>query len=238
MPLNLIRAGPFILLVLAAGASAGMVHATANFILVEPHIDTAVEIESVNLEEPVDLEFRDLQKAGGILGATILGVSTAALFGIVYILSRGALPGDREWKKMFILAGIMWLVIFMVPFLKYPGDPPAVGDPETIQERTALYAGFIVISGSAAVVFYKMSKQWHGFQKIGAALGYCVVMIAVAYVMPAAPDVESFPTDVLFAFRASSVVAVATYWIALPLLMGIFWTRLKPDISSYRQTRT
>jgi len=35
-------------------------------------------------------------------------------------------------KKTFTLAAIMWLTIYIIPFLKYPANPPTVGDPETV----------------------------------------------------------------------------------------------------------
>jgi hypothetical protein len=35
-------------------------------------------------------------------------------------------------RKALFLAGIVWFVLFLVPALKYPANPPAVGDPKTI----------------------------------------------------------------------------------------------------------
>ena len=55
-----------------------------------------------------------------------------ALFGIVYALSRNSLPGKNDLRKTFVLAAVMWVTIYLIPFLKYPANPPTVGDAETV----------------------------------------------------------------------------------------------------------
>ena len=95
-----------------------------------------INIENQNLfasgEEEDTLEFwveyegyREWQKGGQILAGVILGTSLGALFGIVFALSRNSLPGNNDVKKALVLAGIMWLTIYFVPFLKYPANPPS-----------------------------------------------------------------------------------------------------------------
>ena len=54
-------------------------------------------------------------------------------------------------RKALILAGIMWLVLFLIPVLKYPANQPAVGDPETIYYIEGLYIAFLSISGFSAL---------------------------------------------------------------------------------------
>ena len=121
----------FLIIVLLSGAFAGLVHGSANLVLVEPYLDEAIGIENQNLfasgDEDDTLEFwveyegyRTWQKGGQILAGVILGTSIGALFGIVFALSRNSLPGNGNIKKALILAGIMWLTIYFIPFLKYP----------------------------------------------------------------------------------------------------------------------
>ena len=78
--------------------------------------------------------YRLWQKGGEIVAGAILGMSIGALFGIVFAYSRDSLPGhnNNNKKKALILGGIMFLVLFLVPALKYPANPPAVGNPDTI----------------------------------------------------------------------------------------------------------
>ncbi|MGH9912360.1 MAG: CbtA family protein, partial [Nitrososphaeraceae archaeon] len=148
----------FILITLVSGAIAGTMLGLINQILVEPYIDQAIAIEVQNTVasgESVDVDelvqYRLWQKGGEIVAGTILGTSISALFGIVYIYSRDSLPGSNNKKKGLILAGIMFFVIFLIPALKYPANPPAVGDPETIEYRESLYTGMLVISGLTAL---------------------------------------------------------------------------------------
>jgi len=117
----------FLIIVLVSGAFAGLVHGSANLVLVEPYLDEAIGIENQNLfasgEEDDTLEFwieyegyRAWQKGGQLLAGVILGTSIGALFGIVFTLSRNSLPGNNNIKKALILAGIMWLTIYFIPF--------------------------------------------------------------------------------------------------------------------------
>ena len=45
--------------------------------------------------------------------------------------------------------------------IKYPANPPAVGDPETIYYRQSLYVGYLVISGFTALA---LALAWNRLQ--------------------------------------------------------------------------
>jgi predicted cobalt transporter CbtA len=158
-----------------------------------------------------------------------LGTSIGALFGIVFSLSRNSIPCDNNIKKALILAGIMWFAIYFIPFLKYPANPPTVGESETVVLRAILYISFIAISGFAAVGFYKLSKLFKGNKKLVALIGYAVFISAVFVVMPENPDEVTAPMDLVNGFRFMSVLAVSTYWIAVGLILGILWNRFKSN---------
>ncbi|MDH3618602.1 MAG: CbtA family protein [Nitrosopumilus sp.] len=230
----------FLIIVLVSGALAGLVWGSANLVLVEPYLDEAIGIENQNLfasgEEDDTLEFwieyegyRAWQKSGQLLAGVILGTSIGALFGIVFSLSRNSIPGDNNIKKALVLAGIMWFTIYFIPFLKYPANPPTVGESETVVLRAVLYISFIAISGFAAVGFYKLSKLFKGNKKLVALIGYAVFISAVFVVMPENPDEVTAPMDLVNGFRFMSVLAVSTYWIAVGLILGILWNRFKSN---------
>ena len=143
-----------IAIVLISGGLAGFVHGTINFTIVEPYLDQAIGIENQSLfasgEAEDTLEFwaeyesyRIWQKNGQVLAGVILGLAMGSLFGIIFALSRNSLPGNNVIIKSIILSGIMWLSLYFLPFLKYPANPPTVGDSETIFLRTILYLSFI-----------------------------------------------------------------------------------------------
>ena len=123
----------FIIITLLSGAIAGTLLGLINQILVEPFVDDAIEIETQNMiseGKTVDRQevnsVRLWQKGGEIVAGTILGTSIGALFGLVFVYARNSLPGYSDLKKGLILAGIMFFVLFLVPTLKYPSNPPAI----------------------------------------------------------------------------------------------------------------
>ena len=117
-------------IVLLSGSFAGLIYGGLNLALVEPFLDEATNIENQNLfksgEESDTSEFwveyysyREWQKGGQVLAATIFGASIGSLFGIVFAYSRKSLPSENNLRKTLVLAGIMWLVLFTIPFLKW-----------------------------------------------------------------------------------------------------------------------
>jgi predicted cobalt transporter CbtA len=228
----------FIFIVIASGVSAGLIHGGANLVFVEPSLDQAIGIENQHLfasgEEKDTPEFwikydgyRTWQKSGQVLAGGILGISIGALFGIVFALSRNSLPGKTDLKKTLILAGIMWLTIYIIPFLKYPANPPTVGDPETVVLRGILYLTFIAISGFGAVGFYKLSQKLKT-KKFLAIAGYAAFIGLVFVAMPENPDKITAPMDLVNNFRMMSAFTTSLYWLSLGLIMGFLWTRYNP----------
>lgn len=230
----------FLAIVLISGALAGTIHGITNLALVEPYLDTAIGIENQHLfasgEEKDTPEFRAefdsyryWQKGGQVLAGAILGTSIGALFGIVYAYSRNSLPGRTDLKKTFTLAAIMWLTIYFIPFLKYPANPPTVGDPETVVLRSILYLSFIAISGFGAVGFYQLYKKLQSQKKIVAFVGYAIFISMVFIVMPPNPDEISAPMELVNGFRTMSVIAVSVFWVSVAIILGVFWHKFQPD---------
>ena len=233
----------FIIIVLVSGALAGLVHGSVNFVLVEPYLDQAIGLENQNLFESGEEEdtpefwveyegYRNWQKSGQILAGVILGTSIGALFGIVFALSRNSLPGKNNVKKAVILAGIMWFTLYFIPFLKYPANPPTVGDGETVVLRAILYLSFIAISGFGAYGFYKLSKKFKNNKKIISLVGYAVFITTIFFLMPENPDEITAPMSLVNDFRMMSVFGVTSFWIAVGLILGVLWNRLDSHIEN------
>jgi predicted cobalt transporter CbtA len=139
------------------------------------------------------------------------------------------LPGKNDLRKTFVLAGVMWLTIYFIPFLKYPANPPTVGDAETVVLRSILYLSFIAISGFGAVGFYQLYKKLQSKTKIAAFVGYAIFIGIVFALMPPNPDEITAPMDLVNGFRAMSVVAVSVFWVSIAAILGVFWHKFKPD---------
>jgi len=230
----------FLAIVLFSGALAGTIHGIVNLAIVEPYLDEAIGIENQNLFASGEEEdtpafwveydaYRDWQKGGQVLAGAILGTSIGALFGIVYALSRNSLPGN-DLKKSFVLATVMWLTIYIIPFLKYPANPPTVGDAETVVLRSILFLSFIAISGLSVVGFFQIYKRLQS-KKIIAIIGYGIFITIIFIVMFANPDEISAPIDLVNGFRLMSVVGVTVFWISLPIIFSGLWTKLQPNNS-------
>ncbi|GBF24033.1 hypothetical protein MnTg01_00368 [archaeon MnTg01] len=230
----------FIAIVLAAGCFAGTIHGLANLAIVEPYLDEAIGIENQNLfasgEEEDTPQFqveydsyRIWQKGGQVLAGAILGTSIGALFGIVFALSRKILPGNNHVKKALVLSGIMWFTIYLIPFLKYPANPPTVGDADTVVLRAILYLSFIAISGFGAVGFYQLLKRLEKRKRFVAFIGYAAFLSTAFLLMPENPDEVTAPMDLVNGFRAMSVVAVSIFWISLGVILGALWQKYNPD---------
>ena len=237
----------FIVIVLVSGFVAGVIHGAVNLVIVEPYLDEAIEIENQNLfatglaEDTPQFwaeysSYRDWQKSGQLLAGGILGMSIGALFGIVFAYSRNSLPKGHTVKKTFVLAAIMWFTIFLIPFLKYPANPPTVGDVDTVILRSILYLSFIAISGFSAVGFFILYKKLQNKKKGLAFVGYAVFITTVFFIMPVNPDEVKAPMDLVNGFRAMSVIAVTTFWIAEAIIFGMLWQKYKAklDESSFK----
>jgi len=228
----------FIIIVLLSGAFAGLIHGTVNFAIVEPYLDQAIGIENQNLFDSGEEEntpqfwaeyegYRVWQKSGQILAGVILGTSIGALFGIVFALSRNSLPGNNDIKRAVSLAGIMWITMYLIPFLKYPANPPTVGEGETVVLRAILYISFIAISGFGALAFYQLSKKFQNKKKLVSLIGYGIFISAVFFVMPENPDEITAPMDLVNEFRIMSVLGVTSFWISIGIILGFFWNRFE-----------
>jgi predicted cobalt transporter CbtA len=228
----------FIAITLISGAIAGTILGTINIGVVEPYIDQAIDIENQNAiaaGEPVDpLEYNNYrmwQKGGEIAAGTILGTSIGALFGVVFAYSRSSLPGSNNKKKALILAGIMWFVLFLIPALKYPANPPAVGDPETIYYRQSLYIAYLAISGLSALclafLYRKIDKVQLKKLLVVPAV-YAAVMIGAYLAMPPNPDAINAPMDLVTGFRIASGFTMSLFWVLLGIILGAFWDKTRP----------
>ena len=210
----------FLVITLISGAIAGTVLALINLGVVEPYIDKAIAIETqnkissgenVNLNELID--YRMWQKGGAVAAGAIYGIALSALFGIVFAYSQNYLPGSNYKKKAILLAGILWFVLYFMVAIKYPANPPAVGDPETIYYREGLYLAYICISGFSALVLAIAWKKLKSTKKnIIIPLLYALIMTAAYIALPPNPDKISISMDLIQTFRGTDS---SNYWYFL-----------------------
>jgi hypothetical protein len=179
-----------------------------------------------------ELVSRPVQAGLGLFVAVVVySVAFGGLFGLAFAFAYGRLAsGFTPQVLSALLATFGFIAVYLVPNLKYPANPPSVGDPETIGSRTALYFIMIAISlaamvGSASLkrFFVPRFGEWNA--NLIVAAFYIVVVAVAALLLPAVNEVpEAFPAVVLWKFRIASLGAQLIMWAVLGLLFGA-WTQ-------------
>lgn len=234
--MKFLRAITLLAITIFSGAVAGTILAILNLGLVEPFIDRAIALEVESMVssgekvDPVEMaDYRVWQKGGAIAGGAVYGISLSALFGIVFAFGRKSLPGTSSTKKAIFLAAVLWFVLYFVIALKYPANPPAVGDPDTIYYREGLYVAYICISGFTALALAFLWKRLHmKSKKIVLPLVYAGIMIAAYVGFPPNPDSISISMELIQTFRILTVITIGIFWGILGILFGSLWDRFVP----------
>jgi predicted cobalt transporter CbtA len=223
-----------------AGASASQhEHATAQ----DQDAATAQEAEP----EDGPLVSRKVQKTVGLLTAVVVyGAAMGGLFALAFAFLYGRVGAVGPRTLALLLAIAAFGALYYVPSLKYPANPPAIGNWLTIGNRTGLYFLMLLISlgGLVAAVATgrRLAETYGGLNGTLIGAGLFVGIIAIAQL--ALPDINEVPPDfpavVLWKFRMASLGMQALMWAALGLLFGFLAERrLKaPEPSATRAWRS
>jgi hypothetical protein len=145
-----------------SGAVAGLIAFVFARIFAEPQIQKAIDYEAgrdaaqaaldkaagltVGPEE-AEVFSRHVQADIGLgIGIVLFGVAMGALVAVVYTLCVGRVGNVRPRQLAVLVAGAGFLGFCLVPFLKYPANPPAIGNHDTIQIRGTLYLVMVACS--------------------------------------------------------------------------------------------
>ncbi len=132
------------------------------------------------------------------VGLILFGAAMGTLFSVVYTLCLGR-TGNLRPRTLAVLVALGGLVaVFLVPFLKYPANPPAIGHEDTLGSRTGLYLMMLVASivslGLAVWLGRKLQTRfgnWNAGLVAGAAF-----VVAIGIVMILLPDLGMLATNV------------------------------------------
>ena len=224
------RAGTILLAVVAAGFLAGLVAGLFHYVATEPVIERAIVIETMAHPSEADeapLVSREVQRAGLIVGWVLYGLCVGLIFGVAYVLARPRFDGVGTVRNVFLSALVAYWLVGLFPFLKYPANPPGIGDPETIAYRQTLFLLFWVLSVggllAAGWAYHLLRPRLAGATPLLVALAAYLVYACVLYVaMPPNPDPVEMPGDLVTAFRVLSVVGLTLFWVVLGAVCGLF----------------
>ncbi|MGH9042331.1 MAG: CbtA family protein, partial [Acidimicrobiia bacterium] len=180
------------------GILAGFVSAAFLAITGEPSIEDAIAIEEANAaaeagggtgheaaEEPE--VSRTAQKGAGLFGAYALaGASFGSLFAVAFLALRKRVPSSST--RALVAGAVLGGAITVSPWLKYPPNPPAVGDPDTLAKRQALYALVIVLTFVVLFVAAQFSARlraagWVDDQRLVLVVAAVVLPMGIIYAL-------------------------------------------------------
>jgi len=195
--------------IIARGVLAGLVAGLLAFvfarILAEPVIQSAIDYESGRDDaqsaidkalglpvEPGSPEIfsRTVQANLGMgAGMVLFGAAMGAVFAVVFAVCLGRVGRIRPRTLAVLVAGAGFLAVYLVPFVKYPANPPSIGRGETIRDRGFLYLTMLlssVVLLSLAVWLGQRlaprSGTWNA--TLLAGLGYVVAVGIVMAILP------------------------------------------------------
>ncbi|MEU6304623.1 CbtA family protein [Streptomyces chartreusis] len=219
-----------------AGLGAGVLALIVAYVLGEPSVDKAIGFEEAHAaghEHEVELVSRSLQSTAGLAtGVLIYGVSFGGIAALAYCFALGRVGRFSPRATALLLSGCALLAVYVVPFLKYPANPPAVGDPDTIGRRTTLYFLMMVLSVLLAVAATILGRRLaprlgNWYATVVAVAAFALVMGLAFAFLPVVNEVPAdFPATVLWRFRLSALAMQATLWAGFGLLFGELAERL------------
>jgi hypothetical protein len=220
---------------LAAGAAGGLAASLVSLLVVERPLKAALAVEEKRAaagEVHAELFGRTTQIIGGMIAELAVATVIGLIFAVVFARTRHVLPVRTDFGRAVLLAATGFGAVALLPGLKYPANPPSVGDPATITQRTLLYLAFL---GSMLVVAYFAFAAQHWLAARGWApahrnaavtAGTAVAVAVLALAFPAPPDAipADLPATVLWQFRIASLGLLAALWSVLGLAMGLLLT--------------
>ncbi len=250
---------------LLCGALAGLLTFVFSRIFAEPYVQRAIDYESgrhaaqevldgaAGHEHEHELFSRAVQADVGMgVGMIAFGLGMGALFAVVYMVCLGRVGRVRPRPLALLVAGAGFLVLYLVPFLRYPANPPAVGQEDSISERTTMYLVMVLASVLLLALAVWLGQRlrarfgtWNASLLAGAAFAVAIgiVMLALPTFGTATGGITTetpqplvdaggvirypgFPADVLFYFRLYSLAAQLVLWAAIGLLFAPMADRL------------
>jgi uncharacterized membrane protein (DUF485 family) len=213
----------------SAGLIAGAVAAGFHSLVTEPIIDRAIQIEEKlkvatggTTEEPI--VSRGTQKAGLVFGLLLYGAIWGLLLGVFFYLTNSGQPA--AWsitKRGFFLVLLMGWAVALFPFLKYPANPPGVGEAETIAYRQWLYLGFMalsVIGTTLALKFQRLMSQRKRSAWLIVLPLYTLYFAVIYLAMPYNPDPVGMSPEIIRTFRAFSLAGLVLFWAVMAGAFG------------------
>ena len=223
----------FLVVCVVTGLVAGLLVGGFHNLFTVPVMERAIAFEEERSAQQPSAEGDEeggtpvslgLQRVGMAAGTGIYGVVLGLVFAGGYTLLRRARPHWQPLALAATIAVIGFWAVSLFPFIKYPVNPPGVGEEGTLLFRQFYQAAFIVLSTAAAAAVLlglsrinsmKSSAFSAGQMQAMLALAYLVFAVVIFLAIPGNPDPTPVPIDLLELFRALSMVGQFLLWALL-----------------------
>jgi hypothetical protein len=228
---------------LLAGFIASLFSFGVAYTVGEPQVDAAIAVEeSGAAAEPAAAPAadghdhshsdeggtevsRDNQSTFGLAtGILAVGTALGGVIGLASAFAVGRIGRLRPSQSTALVALVGYTAFSLVPFLKYPATPPAVGNGDTIGERTMYYfivQGIAILAALAAVMIAsRLLGRIGTYRTVLATVGgFLLVVVVTAIAMPTVNELGDFPADTLWSFRLASLLTNATLWAGIGIIL-------------------
>jgi predicted cobalt transporter CbtA len=246
---------------LLAGAIGGLLAFVFSKVFLEPIIGRAIDFEDGTAsaheamemaaggghshEEGGELFSRGIQSTIGMgVGVVLFAVAMGALFAVVFAVVYGRIGGISARATSVLVAGAMFVSLWIIPALKYPPNPPATSDDATISQRAGLYLLMVALSAVLMVAAFYLSRQltpklgvWNANLVGGAA--YLVASFVLMLVLPTINETPGpivndagvivfpgFPAVDMYEFRLYTFVTQLIVWATIGLVFAALASKL------------
>lgn len=230
-----------------AGAVAGGAGGAVQYLLVEPSIRAAIALEEAaaghaegHAHAVDEVVTRGEQVVAGVITAVVVGTLIGVAFGLAHRYLAHRVSDRSAAGSAVVLAGLGFVSFTLVPALVVPANPPAVGDPATVDVRSLTYVGSIVLAVilTSVVVGLARSRDLTDRQRIAAVTiavlaGFTLLMWAIPDRSDAIP--ASVPASLIWDFRIGSLTELAVMWLVLGAAFG--WLSTPRETASSRVQR-
>ncbi|MBN0048784.1 CbtA family protein [Streptomyces actuosus] len=222
-----------------AGLAAGLLAFGLAYLVGEPGLNAGIAYEDAHAhaghdhEHEVELVGRAVQSTAGLATAVLVfGTAVGGIAALAFCFALGRIGRIGPRATAALVAGGAFVTVYLVPFLKYPGNPPGANEGDTIGQRTTLYllmTALTVLVGLAAVILGRRLAGRFGNWNAGLAAGaaFVAVMAVAAVFLPAVNETpEDFPAGVLWQFRLASIGIQALLWSSFGVIFGFLAERV------------
>ncbi|MFD3538101.1 CbtA family protein [Streptomyces sp. NPDC058662] len=234
-----------------AGLIAGLFAFAVAYVVGEPPVNGSIAVEEAraaqdahaghgggsapaDAAEEEELVSRPVQSTFGLAtGVLVYGVALGGIASLAFAFALGRVGAFSPRATAALTAAGAFTTVYLVPFLKYPATPPAVGNPDTIGQRTTLFFLMILLSvllGVGAVIAGRRLAprlgNWNATLSAGAGFALAIG-IAFAF-LPGNDDAvkPGFPAALLWEFRIASLAVQLVLWVVFAVVFGLLAQRL------------